>query len=76
MLLRLYLKNYKLVDELVFEPGEGLNIITGETGAGKTILIDAINILLGARIEGDVLRKGKDTFIIEGSFSINRSLKQ
>nr|HRC67671.1 AAA family ATPase [Bacteroidales bacterium] len=47
MLCRLSVKNYALIEELEFEPGPGFNIITGETGAGKSILLGALGLILG-----------------------------
>lgn len=68
MLKKLIIKNYAIIASLRVEFGPGLNIITGETGAGKSILIGAITLLLGGRARGDVLRKDADKLIIEGHF--------
>lgn len=66
MLKSFYVKNYALIDELRVEFGSGLNIITGETGAGKSILIDAMSLMLGERATTEVIRKGEDKAIVEG----------
>jgi DNA repair protein RecN (Recombination protein N) len=70
MLKTLSIKNYALIDsaEIGFE--SGLNIITGETGAGKTILIDALNLVLGDRASTDIIRKGAEKAIVEATFGI------
>lgn len=75
MLASLYIKDYALIESLNIEFSEGLNIITGETGAGKSIIIDAMNLLLGERASTDVIRKGSDKSIIEGVFVISSNKK-
>ncbi len=70
MLTSLYIKNYALIDELTVEFESGLNIITGETGAGKSILIDAVGLILGSRASVDEVRKGADKAIVEGIFNV------
>ncbi|MCI0707786.1 MAG: DNA repair protein RecN [Ignavibacteriae bacterium] len=77
MLKSLYIKNYALIEEISVEFGSGLNIITGETGAGKSILIDALSLILGARATSDEVRKGEEKAIVEGIFGIaeNKKLK-
>ena len=56
MLSKIFIKNYILIDELDLEFSEGLNIITGETGAGKSILINAIDIAFGAKVSKEVIK--------------------
>lgn len=63
MLLQLSITNYALIDRLDWEPGEGFNVITGETGAGKSILLGALGLILGERAENT-----KKKCIIEGKF--------
>jgi len=69
MLKHLFIKNYALIASLRVDFGPGLNIITGETGAGKSILIGAVTLLLGGRARGDVLRTGAKKLVIEGEFA-------
>jgi DNA repair protein RecN (Recombination protein N) len=69
MLTRLYIKQYALIEELTIEFESGLNIITGETGAGKSIIIDALGLILGARADADAVRKGAEKAVVEGMFS-------
>ena len=70
MLLNLHVKNFALIDEAELDLGPGLNVLTGETGAGKSILIDAVNAALGGRVRGDVIRTGADFAYIELVFSV------
>ncbi len=65
MLSRILIKNYILIDELELELDKGLNIITGETGAGKSILINAIDIAFGAKAGKEVIKTGADKAVIE-----------
>lgn len=65
MLSKIVIKNYILIDELELDFAEGLNIITGETGAGKSILINAIDIAFGARAGKEVIKTGADRAVIE-----------
>ncbi len=65
MLSKIFIKNYILIDELELDFAEGLNIITGETGAGKSILMNAIDIAFGAKTGKEVIKKDTDKAIIE-----------
>ena len=70
MLSKIFIKNYVLIDELELDLSEGLNIITGETGAGKSILINAIDIAFGGRgkyigTSKDLIKSGEDKAVIE-----------
>ena len=65
MLNRIYIKNYILIDELEIDFSKGLNIITGETGAGKSILINAIDIAFGAKAGKEIIKAGTEKSIIE-----------
>lgn len=75
MLKNLNIKNYALIDSAEIDFHSGLNIITGETGAGKTILIDALNLVLGDRASTDIIRKGADKAIVEAVFGIAANKK-
>ena len=65
MLSKISIKNYILIDELEVDLAEGLNIITGETGAGKSILINAIDIAFGAKAGKEVIKTGAEKAVIE-----------
>ena len=70
MIKTLYIKNYAIIEEIQAEMEPGLNIITGETGAGKSILIDALGMLLGERATAETIRKGAEKGIVEGVFHV------
>ncbi|MGH7807538.1 MAG: DNA repair protein RecN [Thermodesulfobacteriota bacterium] len=72
MLLGLNLKNFAIIDDLSINFGKGLNIITGETGAGKSIIVDAINIILGDRATADIIKSGKEEAQIEALFDTGK----
>ena len=69
MLSCLYIKNLAIIDELNISFNEGLNIITGETGAGKSLIIKAIQLLMGRKFSPEILRTGSDTLVVEGNFN-------
>ena len=69
MLIRLYIKNFTLIDELDIDLYQGFSVITGETGAGKSIILGAIGLLLGQRADSKVI---KDKCVIEAHFDISR----
>ena len=71
MLTNIHIENYALIDCLDIDINEGLNIITGETGAGKSIILGAIGAALGAKINSDVIRAGEEYSFISVSFHIN-----
>ena len=71
MLVELKIKNFILIDELSVTFGKGLNILTGETGAGKSILIDALSGVLGEKMSTDMIRSGYDRAVLEGVFDIS-----
>jgi DNA repair protein RecN (Recombination protein N) len=75
MLKTLLVKDYALIESINIEFGKGLNIITGETGAGKSILIDAMGLLLGERASTEVIRKGASKSYVEGIFDITNNKK-
>ncbi|HSZ25021.1 MAG TPA: AAA family ATPase [Cytophagaceae bacterium] len=71
MLSHLVIKNYALIRHLEISPSRELNIITGETGAGKSILLGAIGLLLGNRADTKVLFDENEKCVIEGVFNIS-----
>ncbi len=75
MIKTLEIKDYALIDRINVEFGKGLNVITGETGAGKSILIDAMGLLLGERASNEVVRKGARKSIVEGIFDVEENKK-
>lgn len=70
MLVELRLENYAVIDNLAIEFAPGLNLLTGETGAGKSILIDALALLLGDKASPDVIRTGADRALISAVFEV------
>ncbi len=68
MLKTFHIKNYALIEELNVEFDRGLNIVTGETGAGKSIIIDALSLILGERADSDAVRKGAEKAVVEAVF--------
>ncbi len=70
MLQQLSIRNYALIKELMMSPSAGLNMITGETGAGKSIMLGAVGLLLGERADSSVMLEEKEKCIIEGHFDI------
>ncbi|MBK7632506.1 MAG: DNA repair protein RecN [Ignavibacteriales bacterium] len=75
MIKTLEIKDYALIDHINVEFGKGLNIITGETGAGKSILINAMSLLLGERASTEVVRKGAQKSFVEGIFDVATNKK-
>ena len=65
MLLNLHVKNLALIEEAEVDFREGLNILTGETGAGKSIIIGSINIALGGKVSKDIIRHGEESALVE-----------
>lgn len=72
MLRQLYIKNFTLIDELDIKLHRGFSVITGETGAGKSIILGAIGLLLGQRADSKTLKQGADRCIIEAHFDLSR----
>lgn len=72
MLKHLYIKNFTLIDELDIELRQGFSVITGETGAGKSIVLGAIALLLGQRADPKTIKYGADKCIIEAHFDLSR----
>jgi DNA repair protein RecN (Recombination protein N) len=72
VLTELRLENYAVIDNAVVEFAGGLNLLTGETGAGKSILIDALGLLFGDKASGDVIRTGAERAVVAGVFECER----
>jgi DNA repair protein RecN (Recombination protein N) len=70
MLSELRIRNFALIDRLSVQLGPGLNVLTGETGAGKSIIVGALSLLLGERASSDVVRAGEERASIEGVFEV------
>ena len=71
MLKSLRIKNYAIIDDVFIEFEDGFNVFTGETGAGKSIIVDALSLLFKGRSDTSLIKQGKDKAIIEGVFEIN-----
>lgn len=71
MLLHIHIRNFALIDKADISFTKGLNMLTGETGAGKSILIDSINFILGNKSSKDVIRNGESSAYVEGIFSVS-----
>ena len=72
MLKRLYIKNFTLIDQLDIDLHPGFSVITGETGAGKSIILGAIGLLLGQRADSKSIKRGADKCVIEAHFDLSR----
>jgi DNA repair protein RecN (Recombination protein N) len=70
MLIELRIQNYAVIDRLALQLGPGLNVLSGETGAGKSIIVGALSLLLGERASAEVVRTGGERAIIEGVFEV------
>ena len=68
MLLNIHVKNLALIEEIEVDFFDHLNILTGETGAGKSILIGGINAILGQRVSKDIVRSGANKAVVSASF--------
>lgn len=71
MLINLHVKNLAVIDEIEVDFSEGLNVLTGETGAGKSIIIGSINMAIGGKVPKDIIRKGASFALIELLFSVD-----
>ena len=70
MLTELHIRNFAVIDEIHVELGPGLNVLSGETGAGKSIIVGALSLLVGERASTDVIRAGEERAVVEGVFEI------
>ena len=75
MLTELRIQNFAIIDKLELKPGAGLIILTGETGAGKSIILDAVEMLVGGRADATVVRTDADAALVEGVFALKGAEK-
>jgi len=71
VLLELSVKNFGIIEEITWKPSHGLNVITGETGAGKSLVVDAVGALLSAKVNEEDIRYGSEDALVEGIFHIS-----
>src|SRR6186997_871257 len=71
MLTELRIKNFAIIESLTLSLGPGFNVLSGETGAGKSIIVGALGLLLGERANADVIRTGADKALVEGVFDVS-----
>ena len=71
MLKSLYIKNYALIDSLEIDFESGFSVITGETGAGKSIILGALSLILGQRADIKAIKQGESKCVIEGTFDVS-----
>ncbi|MFZ9779823.1 MAG: AAA family ATPase, partial [Ilumatobacteraceae bacterium] len=71
MLVELRIEQLGVIDEVTVVFGDGLTVLTGETGAGKTMIVEAINLLVGQRADASMVRAGADELRVEGRFVLN-----
>ncbi|MDD5475352.1 MAG: DNA repair protein RecN [Syntrophales bacterium] len=70
MLNELYIENFAIIDSLRIQFSKGMNVLSGETGAGKSIIVGAVSMLLGDRASGDMIRSAADTAVVEAQFDL------
>ena len=73
MLRELRIRNLAVIEEVVVPLAPGLNVLTGETGAGKSIVVDAILLIIGARAQPDLIRSGEECAVVEALFEVARA---
>ena len=76
MLKELRIKDFAIIENLLVEFTEGLNLLTGETGSGKSIIIEALEMVLGGRASKDMVRSGKEKAIVEAMFFLDEELRE
>src|SRR6186997_1356274 len=76
MLRHLRATNFAILSDVEIELGLGLNVLTGETGAGKSLIVDAVNLLRGGRASADIPRAGTDEAVVEAIFEVPDDLRQ
>src|SRR5512144_2730051 len=72
MLTLLKINNIALIDELEIEFGPDLNLLTGETGSGKSIIVDSLGTVIGERVSSDLIKEGEQNACIEGLFNLGK----
>ena len=65
MITTLHIKNIGIIDDIVIDLNKGLNVLTGETGAGKTLIVDSLGIIAGGRFSKDMIRRGQNMSFVE-----------
>ena len=75
MLKELQVKNFAIIDDAKIKFGSGLNILTGETGAGKTLIIEALNLLVGERADSGLIRENEENLLVQGFFDLSNNLQ-
>ncbi|QDZ41169.1 DNA repair protein RecN [Euhalothece natronophila Z-M001] len=75
-LISLHIENFALVDQLELDLGEGLNVLTGETGAGKSIILDAIDAALGGKVSSRFIRTGSEKALVEATFTLTPAVEE
>ncbi|MCA9942006.1 MAG: DNA repair protein RecN, partial [Anaerolineales bacterium] len=76
MLTELYIRNFAIIDELRLKFHNGFNVLTGETGAGKSIILDAVTLMLGGRADTTLVRSGAGEAYVEATFTLSDALKK
>lgn len=76
MLLEIVIEQFALIEYVRLQFAGGLNVLTGETGAGKSIILDAVQAVLGGRTSADVVRSGEDRAVVEGVFDLSNTLEK
>ncbi len=76
MLSRIYIKNFALIDTLEVSLNNGLQVITGETGAGKSIILGALRLILGERADVKSISKAEEKSVVETEFALNNQFKK
>ena len=76
MLTELRIANFAIIQELELQPGSGLLIFTGETGAGKSIILDAIMALVGGRVDSTMVRQGEERAVLEAVFRLPETSRE
>jgi len=71
LLVSLFIKNFAIIEDITIDFTDGLNVITGETGAGKSIIIDALELAIGGRASGDYIRTGKEKAFVQAVFDVS-----